>query len=47
LHGSKDWIAGKNTGSTGVDAKGNVIAAGQFQPVGGIKKYTPDPSLTQ
>jgi hypothetical protein len=45
LHGSSNWIAGKNTGSRGVDADGNVIPGGQFAPTGGIEKYTPDPSL--
>lgn len=45
LHGSSNWIDGKNTGFLGVDADGNVILGGQFVPTGGIEKYTPDPSL--
>jgi hypothetical protein len=47
LHGSQHWIKGKNTGSTGVDDNGNEIPDGQFQPVAGIVKYKPDPSLSQ
>lgn len=34
LHGSGNWIKGKNTGSDG-----------QFTPTGKIKRYTPDPQL--
>jgi hypothetical protein len=34
FHGSRNWIAGKNTGT-----------AGQFTPAGKIKKYKPDPGL--
>jgi hypothetical protein len=45
LHGSDKWIGGKNTGSLGIDLAGNPIPSGQFQPTGGIKTYTPDPSL--
>lgn len=35
LHGSRNWIAGKNTGTLGQ----------QFSPTGKIKKYKPDPGL--
>lgn len=45
LHGTKNWIAGKNTGTLGVDPNGHTISSGQFKPFGTIKKYTPDPAL--
>jgi hypothetical protein len=45
LHGSSNWIAGLNTGASGVDADGNQIPLGQFEPTGGIEAFTPDPSL--
>jgi hypothetical protein len=45
LHGSSNWIAGLNTGASGVDEDGNQIPLGQFEPIGGIEAYTPDPSL--
>jgi hypothetical protein len=50
LHTSENWIAGANTGSMGVivdpaTGEETQIPSGQFQPVGKIKKYTPDPSI--
>lgn len=45
LHKTSNWKAGKNTGATGTDSEGKIIAAGQFTPTGQIEKYTPDPSL--
>lgn len=50
LHTSKNWIAGANTGSTGVSidpesGEATQIPGGQFQPVAAIRKYTPDPSI--
>jgi hypothetical protein len=48
LHGSGKWIAGENTGTTGVDYSQTPPVekpVGQFQPTGGIKQYKPDPSL--
>lgn len=50
LHGSNRWINGENTGTTGVDYSKDppeVKQQGQFQPTGGIKAYTPDPSLSK
>jgi hypothetical protein len=50
LHGSNNWIDGKNTGTTGFDYSTDpptVKPIGQFNRTGGIKKYTPDPSLKQ
>jgi hypothetical protein len=48
LHGSSKWIAGKNTGTTGVDYSKDPpapIPSGQFVPTAKINKYKPDPSL--
>ncbi len=45
LHGSSDWIKGRNTGSSGIDGEGHVLPDGQFTPDGQIVKYSPDPSL--
>jgi hypothetical protein len=45
LHGSSNWIAGKNTGSLGTDIEGKMIASGQFMPTGPIKRYKPDPTI--
>jgi hypothetical protein len=50
LHTSENWIAGANTGTTGVivdptTGEETQIPSGQFQPVGKITKYTPDPSI--
>jgi hypothetical protein len=49
LHGTNNWKQGKNTGTTGLtkndEGEDVVIDAGQFQHIGLIKKYTPDPSL--
>jgi hypothetical protein len=51
LHGTSDWIAGKNTGSTGLkrttkpSEPDEILPAGQFDPTGTIQKYTPDPAL--
>jgi len=45
FHGSRNWIAGKNTGALGVLPNGNPNPAGQFHPTGKIKKYKPDPGL--
>lgn len=39
LHGTGNWIAGRNTGALGL------ISAGQFTPTGKIDPYSPDPSL--
>jgi hypothetical protein len=47
LHGTDNWKVGKNTGSLGINAKDEIIAAGQFKPTGKIEKYEPDPSITQ
>jgi len=51
LHGSSNWKQGKNTGTTGLtkNDKGEevVIQAGQFQHIGLIKTYTPDPALSE
>lgn len=47
LHGSTNWKKGYNTGASA----GQVVVAGkkqkpdQLTPVGGIERYTPDPSL--
>ena len=32
LHGSSDWIKGRNTGSSGIDGEGHVLPDGQFTP---------------
>lgn len=48
LHGSSKWIAGKNTGTTGVEYNFDppeTKPLGQFDPIGEIRKYKPDPSL--
>jgi hypothetical protein len=47
LHGSGNWIKGKNTGGSQQDAHNPAIThpPDQFTPVGLIKKYTPNPSL--
>jgi hypothetical protein len=45
LHGSSNWIKGKNTGSLGIDKDGKPIASGQFMPTGPIKRYKPDPTI--
>lgn len=48
LHGSGNWIKGKNTGSSGVDythSPPTPIPGGQFDPIGITKPYRPDPSL--
>jgi hypothetical protein len=45
LHGSSNWKSGRNTGSTGVDAKGNVSPVGQFQTIAKIERFRPDPQL--
>jgi hypothetical protein len=45
LHGSGNWKAGKNTGSSGIDAEDKPIPEGQFTRTGVIKAYKPDPSL--
>lgn len=51
LHGTNNWKQGKNTGSTGIEintAGDEVInPAGQFQHMGLIKKYVPDPKLDE
>lgn len=54
LHGSDDWIAGYNTGTTGIkieiiDGKETTtkLPGGQFTPVAGIEAWTPDPSLEE
>lgn len=48
LHGSSNWINGKNTGITGIDDSvepPKEKPEGQFQRTGGIKAYKPEPSL--
>jgi hypothetical protein len=45
LHGTANWQAGRNTGSWGVDSRGQTIPTGQFTPTGRIKPYKPDPKL--
>jgi len=52
LHGTENWKSGKNTGSTGARTVGSggmrkkeMIAAGQFEPDGTIKRHLPDPVL--
>jgi len=51
LHGTSNWKQGKNTGTTGLTrneaGEDVVIDAGQFQHTGLIKKYTPDPALSE
>lgn len=45
LHGTANWKKGRNTGKSGIDAKGKPIRAGQFEPVAKIEKFKPDPEL--
>lgn len=45
LHNSSNWIAGANTGASGIDEDGEIIPGGQLTPKGGIARYTPDPKL--
>jgi hypothetical protein len=45
LHGSRNWVNGRNTGSLGVSNDGALIPSGQFTPTGKIDPYKPDPSL--
>ena len=48
LHKTSNWKKGFNTGSTGVielDGESEIIPGGQFDPVGTIIKYEPDPQL--
>jgi hypothetical protein len=47
LHGSGNWIKGKNTGASQDDGTGtgNKVPPAQFTPTGKIKAYKPDPSL--
>ena len=45
LHKSGNWKNGRNTGSTGVGSDGSVIPDGQFNHIGKIDSYKPDPSL--
>jgi hypothetical protein len=47
LHGTGNWKAGRNTGSTGTDSSGNRAPRGQFVPVSKIEKFMPDPKLGQ
>jgi hypothetical protein len=51
LHGSDDWIAGKNTGSLGIEINtdGEVVErpSGQFTPTAAIEPYKPDPALSE
>jgi hypothetical protein len=45
LHGTNNWKAGRNTGTSGLTADGKIIPAGQFQPIAKIEKFLPDPKL--
>lgn len=45
LHGSMDWKKGHNTGASAGQVAGKKQKPDQLTPVGGIEKYTPDPSL--
>jgi len=45
LHGSSNWISGRNTGATGVDDEDNNVPTGQFQPVARIVQFKPEPEL--
>jgi hypothetical protein len=48
LHGSGNWINGKNTGKViklNEIGKPSSVAAEQFKPTGSIVSYSPDPSL--
>lgn len=49
LNGTDDWKTGRNTGKLGVttDKNGNpvIIRAGQFQAIGKIEQFLPDPQL--
>jgi hypothetical protein len=47
LHGSSNWIDGKNTGNLGETPPpdGLPIPSGQFTPTAKIKKFTPEPAL--
>lgn len=45
LNGAGNWMAGQNTGRSGVDNKGNIIPAGQFKPTAEIRAFLPDPKL--
>lgn len=51
LHGTSNWIHGKNTGTLGmqVDKAGaqTLIKEGQFKPTGEIDPYRPDPKLEE
>jgi hypothetical protein len=45
VHGSGNWKKGINSGSTGRNKDGTSNLAGQFQHVGGIEKFKPEPQL--
>lgn len=49
LHGSNNWIRGRNTGKSGfaIDATGKEVInqAGQFQPVARTERFLPEPKL--
>jgi hypothetical protein len=45
LHGASGWKSGSNTGKSGMTAEGDVIPAGQFEPVAKILQFKPDPQL--
>jgi hypothetical protein len=51
LHGSSNWINGKNTGSLGIkedaDGKQVLLPEGQLKPTAKIEKYKPEPSLVK
>jgi hypothetical protein len=51
LNGTDDWKTGRNTGKLGVttDKNGNpvIIRAGQFQVIGKIEQFLPDPQLVK
>jgi hypothetical protein len=48
LHGSGDWISGKNIGKViklNEIGKPSAVPAEQLKPTGSIVSYSPDPSL--
>lgn len=47
LHGSGNWKAGRNTGTSGIDKDGNTKSDGQFQHIAGIERFLPDPQLNK
>ena len=45
IHGSANWKKGRNTGGIGAGSDGQIIPRGQFEPMGQIKVWKPDPVL--